>query len=153
MPGLYFKLCTKLHKKWSLVHTLRACIPIARSILRNSAANSVARTTFSYGQTSCWYTDRPNIQGSYPSVGKKRPSFLLPDHLLYLFKRRKRAIAQEKEVEPPSTFKKRNLVLPQASKRNGKSPTACSKTREPRPKLFVVKEGSFLLSASSFTSW
>ena len=132
MLGLYSKLCTTLHKKWSLVHTLRACILIARSILRNSAANSVARTTFSYGQTSCWYTDRPNIQGSYPSVGKKRPSFVLPDHLLYLFKRSKRTYVRQKGGAPP-TFKKRNWSSPRLQKEMVSPPPHAPKQESPAP--------------------
>ena len=35
-----------------------------------------------------------------------------PDYLLYLFKKWKRAHAQEEGVELPATFKQRSLVLP-----------------------------------------
>ena len=45
------------------------------------------------------------------------------------FKRWKKAYTQEERVELPPTFKKRNLVLCPAFNREGKSPTAGSKTR------------------------
>ena len=41
---------------------------------------------------------------------QEKEDYLRPDCLLYLFKRWKRAYAQEERVELPPTFKKRNLV-------------------------------------------
>ena len=142
MPGLYFKLCTKLHKKWSLVHTLRACIPIARSILRNSAANSVARTTFSYGQTSCWYTDRPNIQGSTP-LSARRDLLSCCLTISFTFSREGREQSlKKKKWSPPQPSKREIWSSPRLQKEMVSPPPHAPKQESPAPSYSLWKKGA-----------
>ena len=56
---------------------------------------------------------------------------------------------KEKSVELHPTYKAEIWSSLKPSKRNGKSPTTCSKTRN----IIPVREESFFLAESSITSW
>ena len=72
---------------------------------------------------------------------QEKEDYLRPDCLLYLFKRWKRAYAQEERVELPPTFKKRNLVRRPAFKIKRVSPPPhAPKQAEIPPQLALVRK-------------